>query len=248
MRYPFLENNELCLIDFVPGSSGQLLMRLWAELDATMHYENEKVLTTDTITSHLASREIDYNIQIPKRITNWFFDRVKPDTVQDYVQFFEFLGTFLIADSQKWIRGSNSKKFYEDTEYEMQNIRVLYGIHSWKHAVPYKEMQQLGYHIKCISIVALTDRGRQYQNSRFQACYPHPDEVMRDYFNNFNTKPNMISFDLCTLLVDNDTDTIVNWLRTQLGNEFREEKVAYATHILNTYYTEVINNVSPVSN
>ena len=72
MKYPFLTNNELILVDFLPGSSGQLLMRLWSELDSKLNYDNKNILSELTINSNLATREIDYGIEVPKRITNWF--------------------------------------------------------------------------------------------------------------------------------------------------------------------------------
>ena len=156
MRYPFLENNELCLIDYVPGSSGQLLIRMWSELDSTMNYDNSNIMTSNTITTHLASREIDYDIQIPKRITNWCLNKCAPIDVYDYIQFFEFLGTFLIASSQRWIRGADNKKFYNDEEYTMQGHRILYGMHTWNSEIPYNKILELGYNIKCITIVPTT--------------------------------------------------------------------------------------------
>lgn len=240
MEYPFLTNNEFLIIDYIPGSSGQLLMRIWSELDATMEYDNATILTSNTITQHPASREIDYDIQIPKRITNWFLNRCKPIEVYDYIQYFEFLGTFLIAASQRWIRGSNNKKFYEDENYVIEGKRILYGIHSWNAIIPYKEIQELGYNIKCISIVPTTDRGIQYQQDRFQLCYPHPKEIMHDYFINFNKKTS-VSFDLCTLLVDKNTDAIVDWFQLQLGDNIRSDKIPYVKQILDTYYKEIID-------
>lgn len=248
MKYPFLEKNELLLIDYVPGSSGQLLMRIWSEFDATMNYDNSCLLTSNTITAHPASKEIDYDIQIPKRITNWFLNRCEPSEVHDYIQFFEFLGTFLIASSQRWIRGSNNKKFYDDENYTVQGSRIIYGIHTWNAIIPYKEIQQLGYNIRCITIVPTTDRGVKYQHDRFQLCYPHPEEVMQEYFINFNKKPSIESFDLCTLLLDKNTDAIIEWFQTNIGSDFRNDKIPYVKQILNLYYTEVIDNVSTVPN
>ena len=59
MKYPFLTNNELILFDYLPGGSGQLLMRIWSELDIKLDYTNRLpeskfifvVKTTDTTTS-----------------------------------------------------------------------------------------------------------------------------------------------------------------------------------------------------
>lgn len=248
MKYPLLEKNELLLIDYIPGSSGQLVMRIWSEFDASMNYDNPRLLTSNTITTHPASKEIDYDIQIPKRITNWFLNRCEPSGVHDYIQFFEFLGTFLIASSQRWIRGSNSKKFYDDENYIVQDSRILYGIHSWNANIPYKEIQALGYNVRCITIIPKTDRGIKYQRDRFQLCYPHPGEIMHDYFINFNKKQVTESFDFCTLLVDKNTDAIIEWFRLNIGSDFRSDKITYVKKLLESYYTGVIDNVSTVPN
>jgi len=243
MKYPFLEKNELLLIDYIPGSSGQLLMRIWSEFDSTMNYDNVNLLSSNTITNHPASKEIDYDIQIPKRITNWFLNRCEPTSVYDYIQFFEFLSIFLVASSQRWVRGSGNQKFYDDENYAIQGNRILYGIHSWNAKIPYEEIRELGYNVKCISIVPTTDRGIRYQHDRFQLCYPHPEEIMHDYFINFNNKRPTQSVDLCTLLVDRNTDAIINWFRTSIGNNFRTDKIPYVNHLLDVYYSEVINNM-----
>jgi hypothetical protein len=36
-----------------------------------------------------------------------------------------------------------------------------------------------------------------------------------------------VSFDLCTLLVDKNTDAIVDWFRLQLGDNIRSDKRSY---------------------
>jgi hypothetical protein len=243
MKYPFLENNELILIDYVPGSSGQLLIRLWSELDAKLNYHNDKIISDTSITSHPASREIDYNILIPKRITNWFLDRCEPKLITDYIQFFEFLGTYLVAASQKWVRGSDSQKFYDSDAYTMQGMRILYGIHSWKDNIPFSEMQRSGYNIKCFTIVANTPAGASYQLKRAQACYPYPEEAIKQYYESINSKLVQNPIDFCTMLVSKDSDVIIQWLRTHIGESFREEKIMWAKTILNEYFREIVDNV-----
>jgi hypothetical protein len=243
MKFPFLENNELILIDYTPGSSGQLLLRLWSELDSKMNYDNSKLLSSNTITPHKASREIEYDILIPKRITNWFLNKCKPDDVYDYVQFFEFLGTHLVAASQRWIRGSTAQKFYDSNDYTIENKRILYGIHSWNHIIPFNEMQKLGYDVRCISIVPDTDQGRDYQYERSQACYPYPEESIRSYLTTFNEKEANEKIDFCTMLVNKDTPAILSWLELMIGPTFRKEKVEFVKMLLNLYYKEIVDNV-----
>lgn len=243
MKYPFLENNELLLVDYIPGSSGQLLIRLWSELDSTMNYENSKLLSHNTITPHQASREVEYDILIPKRITNWFLDRCEPKDVYDYVQFFEFLGTYLVAASQRWVRGSNAQKFYDSDDYTLTGKRVLYGIHTWNDIVPFKQIQELGYHVRCITIVPETEEGKLYQFNRSQACYPFPKERVRPYFISFNAKPVDEPIDFCTMLVHKDTEKILSWLKDKLGDNFRHEKVDFVKNLLDVYYREIIDNV-----
>ena len=243
MKYPFLENNELILIDYVPGSSGQLLLRLWSELDSKLNYENEKIISHTSITQHVASREIDYDIAIPKRITNWFLDKCQPETVYDYVQYFEFLGTWLVAMSQRWVRGSQSIKFYGTEEYSITGMRILYGIHSWKHSIPFNEIRNLGYNVKCFTIVPSTPQGIQYQLNRAQACYHYPETEIREYYQAVNNKLVEHPMDFCTMLVNKDSNSIIDWLKRNIGHSFRADKVGWANTILNTYYQEIIDNV-----
>ena len=242
MKYPFLENNELILIDYMPGSSGQLLLRLWSELDNTLNYDNDKLLADNTITDHPASREVDYDIKMPKRIVNWFLDKSEPSNVYDYLQFFEFLAVGLVAQSQKWIHGTNSKKFYDENNYTLTGMRVLYGMHTWGAIIPYTEMQALGYNIKCISIVPKTQEGMDYQYDRFQACYPSPHNQVVNCCTEFNNK-HLDEIDFCTLLVTKDTTAILNWLKHKIGNNFRNEKVTHAVLILDQYYVNIVNNI-----
>lgn len=246
MKYPFLTNNELVLVDYLPGSSGQLLLRLWSELDSTLNYANDKILTDVTINAHKSSKEIDYDILMPKRLTNWFIDKCEPDNINDYAQYFEFLGTSLVAMSQRWNWADNtSQKFYDDHTYQIKNRRVLFGIHSWHKHIPFKELQAAGYNIKCISVVAHTDKGKDYQYKRCRACYPQTEQFWKNIiplFNNKN-KEGIEYFDFCTLLSNKDSISIIEWISSQLGSDFNQTKVSWAMRILDTYYDEIVDNL-----
>jgi len=242
MKFPILENNELILVDYIPGSSGQLLLRLWAELDSKLNYDNTRILTPTTIRDHLASREIIYDIAIPKRIVNWFLNKCDPVDSMDYVYFFENLITHLIAQQQKWKHQSNTIQFYEDNTVEIKNMRVLYGMHTWNNIIPYEKIIDLGYNIRPITIIPQTDRGLKYQLDRASACYP----IIGKYANSlseFNCKPTQNSIDLCTMLVDKNFSAIVDWLKIMIGETFRTEKVEYCNTILTTYYNEIVMNL-----
>ena len=264
MQYPFLDYNTLILVDYLPGSSGQLLLRLWSELDVRMKYENALLLSKISVTDHPASKEISYDIKIPKRLVNWFLDKCKPCTVDDYLQFFEFIGTSLVAASQKWIHGTNSIKFYESFEYEMKNHCILYGMHSMDTIMPIKQMIERYPNIKIISIIPSTDIGLRYQYDRFHACYPIAGTVWSNFLatsrrnsnhhnanwryrhrmiDRFNSKCCHVSFDFCTLLANKDTDGIINWLLQQIGDNVRADKVNYVRRILSVYYTEVVDQL-----
>ena len=239
MRYPFLTNNELLLVDYVPGSAGHLLLRLWSELDNRLQYDNPKILTDHTLNSHKSSREIDFALPVPKRITNWFLDKAGPNSVDDFASFFEFLGTFLYASQIR------DHKFYEDETYKIRNRKILYGMHTWHKNIPFKELQDLGYNIKCIAIVANTDVGREFQYERCKVCYPLTDVFWKNMLPICNSKQNegVIYFDFCTLLATKDTTRIIEWLRTHLAEEFRIEKIAKASLILDAFYSEIVDNL-----
>jgi hypothetical protein len=240
MKFPFLENNELILVDYIPGSSGQLLIRLWSELDSKLNYENSKILSSTSITENQASKEIDYDIQIPKRIVNWFLDKCEPSSTFDYVYFFESLGTNLVAQQQKWRHQTNSIKFYDDNSVEIKGMRLLYGMHTWNSIIPYDD---LGYNIKQISIVPKTIQGLKYQLDRNLACYPGTESWISQAIADFNAKPTQNSIDLCTMLVDKNFQDIINWLYNQIGDSFRHDKVEYCNYILNLYCKEIVEKI-----
>ena len=250
MKYPFLTNNELILFDYLPGGSGQLLMRIWSELDIKLDYTNTKILSDIPMNSHKSSREIVYDILVPKRTTNWFLNQCEPSDINDYVQFFEFLGTHLLAMQQQ---GNTKLKFYdyEDSNYQMKNYsnhqmknyRILYGIHSWDKTIPFKEMQDLGYKIRCISLIPKTEIANLYQRTRSKICYPMTDIFWHFSLKKFNNKPVTEYFDFYTLLSNKDTAAILSWLSTQLKEDFNADKISYATEILEAYYTEIVDNL-----
>ena len=247
MKYPFLTDNELLLVDFLPGSSGQLLMRLWSELDNRLNYDNEKILSDLSIHSHLSTREIDYSIEVPKRITNWFLDKCDPKEVNDYIQFFEFLATFILSTTQRWNWNDKvSTRFYENQTYQMKDYRILYGIHTWHKTIPFKEMQDLGFNIKCVSIVADTDIGKKFQQERCQLCYPQSNNFWKNILPIYNNKQvdGVERFDFCTLLANKDSTKILEWLSSKLGDAFRREKVERVNKILEVYYSEIVDKLN----
>jgi len=244
MRYPFLEHNRLVLVDYLPGSSGQLLLRLWSELDSRLMYDNATILSELSITPHLGSREIDYDILIPKRITNWFLDRCQPQAVDDYLQFFEFLGTTIVALQQKWVKGQFGQKFYDDDDYKLEGRRVLYGIHTWGKLVPWAEMRARGYEITVIKIVPNSTLGLKYQHDRCQACYPFAEGVWPDAIERFNSKTDAaVAFDFCTLLATKDTAGIIGWIAECLGPDLRQDKLSRVSEILETYYSNIVDMI-----
>lgn len=247
MRYPFLTDNELLLVDFLPGSSGQLLMRLWSELDNRLNYDNENILSDLTINSNQATREIDYEIEVPKRITNWFLDKCEPKEITDYLQFFDFLGTFILSTKQGWNWDDKvSTRFYEDYNYQMKNYRILYGIHTWHKNIPFKEMQDLGFNIKCVSVVADTDIGKKFQKERCEVCYPQSNNFWKNILPVYNNKniEGVERFDFCTLLATKDSAKIIEWLSSKLNSEFRTDKVERVNEILDIYYAEIIDKLN----
>jgi hypothetical protein len=241
MKFPILENNELILIDYMPGSSGQLLLRLWSELDSRLNYENSRILSSTTINQNAASREIEYDILIPKRIVNWFLDRCDPSSTIDYVYFFENLATNLIAQQQKWKHQTNDIKFYSNNDIDIKGMRLLYGMHTWGSVIPYDDLISLGYQIRPISIIPKTERGLTYQFNRFNVCYPGKESFINKPIHTFNSKVILNSIDLCTMLVDKNFEDIIAWLHTQIGNSFRLEKIDHCNNILNTYYNEIVS-------
>jgi len=243
VQYPFLQNNQLILIDYLPGSSGQLLMRLLAEADATLSYDNPNIFTPTSITDDPVTYEIDYDILIPKKLTNWFMNRCEPATIEDWLSYFEIIGTTLVALRQRWKHGNTAVKFYENEEYRLQGQRVLLGIHTWRRSLPIAQLQAAGFNINRISIVAATTAGKQYQIKRCQACYPMDNGEWQAYTEQFNSKHCEDPFDLCSLLVAHDDDAIISWLKNRLLSDFRVEKETRLRSILQAYQHEIVDKL-----
>jgi hypothetical protein len=247
MRYPFLEHNQLVVIDYLPGSSGQLLMRLWSECDARLDYDNSKIFADHTITDHPASLEIDHDVVIPKSTVEWFLSQCEPQHTAHYLQFWEQLATTLMAVRQRWIRGTHSVKFYADKHYELVNQRLIYGMHSKRHAIPWPDLCAAVPGLRPIKLVPQTAQGLVYQQARYQACYPKPPQDMlsrTDTIRSFNaTAQGMEIYDFCSALVNRDTHSIVQWLTQQLGPDLREHKLSRVAHILEQYYREIVDRL-----
>ena len=125
----------------------------------------------------------------------------------------------------------------------MKDYRILYGIHSWDKTIPFKEMQDIGYKIRCISLIPKTEIGNLYQSTRCKICYPADDLLWRTALGKFNNKPVTEYFDFYTLLSNKDTVAILSWLSNQLKEDFNVNKISYVTDILKTYYTEIVDNL-----
>lgn len=243
MQHPFLNNNELVLVDYMPGSSGQLFMRLWSELDVKMTYDKDEILRPSRIANHPCTREVEYDIGLPKTIHNWFIDRCQPTSIDEYAQYFEFIGTALIALKQRWHKSKNSTMFYNDESYSMTGYRVLHGIHTWDKILPIADLVNLGYGIRMIRIVPATMRGLRYQIVRNYLCYPGSTNVSRKNAEAFNSKPSAHCMDLCTLLVDRDTSAILDWFKKTLGSDYRHDKSKRAAKILEVYYDNIVDSM-----
>jgi hypothetical protein len=242
VKYNFLNQSKFIIIDYVPGSSGQLLLRLWAELDNRVNYNNDTILS-NPINENPASTEIDYDIQLTKKIVNWFLEKTEPQTVEDYLTFFEYLGNTLTALDQRWNKTSKVK-FYENGKDIDYNDIVLYGMHTKHSLLPLAELKERAPNLQIISIVPQTKEGKDYQYNRACACYSKNKQRWSDIIEAFNNKQHSEVFDLCTFLANRDTFSIINFLKKKIPEEhFLDHKVQKATHILNLYYDVVVSNL-----
>jgi len=234
MEYKFLDNNELVIIDYIPGSSGQFFSRLWCELDKDQNYDDERTMRENG--------EVYYDTMLPKRIVNFFIEQNKPKD-QDYNTFFEFLATTLYACRSLelfWI-GNNTEFYPKDVTKPNADLpvisgqRIVYHIHSW-NMVPWSEVHP---NIKHITIQSKTIASKEYQYNRAQKFYPtnNWDQWIKEW--NDADFPNSVDF--CDMLVNKDSNKIINWFRSHLGNQFAEGKVIKAQLLLEEYYKEVDN-------
>ena len=225
MEYKFLDNNEIVIIDYIPGSSGQFFSRLWCELDGTQGYDDERTMRENG--------EVYYDTMLPKRIVNFFLEQNKPSG-QDYNTFFEFLGTTLLACRQMelfWC--GNNTEFYPTWNSPVENNRIVYHLHSWNE-IPWQTVHK---NIKRIVLQSKTWESCEFQRNRAEKFYPNnPWEAELD---SWNTAECEISVDFCNMLVNKKTKEIIDWFRTHLGKDFDESKVIKAELLLLEYYREV---------
>ena len=228
MSYMFLDENKLVVIDYIPGSSGRLLMRLMAEVDRDNLYTNDQIWLEGSLSDHPASREIDFDT-LPKKYIEWYWHK-KPN--YDINVVFDQIGCLTYAIKDR-------KKFFIGKDYTMKNKTVYFGCHSWDY-----EVGELNKNIRCISIVPQTERAERYQKERARLCWPDASTAndWNTYIDIFNKKPHQEKFDFLTYLVDNNTYGIIKWLRENVPN-FREDKTDRVTHILEKYYKGVVNYV-----
>lgn len=229
MKYPFLENNELVLINYPVGSSGQLLMRLWQELDSRIDVAYDSILTKHN------PPEINFEVHIPKRISTWFFDRNQPTTTEEFANFFEFLSTAIIARQ-------NKKKFFEDVNYELQNEIVVYAIHWYDKIIPFEELKKK-FNIRIVNLVSTNNASIEYAVKRANLFYGFTVDEWRPYVLNFNKIDFYESFNFVDHLVDNNQNEIFKWLKQQLGKYYTETKENYCRQILDTYYATVVKAI-----
>ena len=241
MTYPFLEHNRLVIIDYMPGSSGQLLMRLWQELDSTIEYDNPNILKDIALSDHPASREIDVDVGIPKTLFNWYVDRCEPRDLHDHLRFWDLMSTMLVSMSQKWKHGDPESDFYRNQGYALRGHTAVYGIHSRRYQLPVDDMTSACGNLSIIRLVPETDEGLYFQKTRYAACYPeHVDSELSLRLCDWNGKTWGLRFDLCTLLMRRDSDTIISWLRQQIGDGFDDNKIDRVKSILSLYYEQVV--------
>lgn len=228
MNYMFLNQNKLTVIDYVPGSSGRLLMRLMAELDGDITYDNEKIMF-GSVSNHPASREIDF-YTLPKRYIEWYW-HMQPAYDMNVV--LDQIGCLSVALRE-------GSKFYPNKHYQMINEKIYYGFHSWNQLYDVNKLHQ---NITVYSIVPQTDLGKHYQTQRAQHCWPnHYNENWQNALITFNNKPHKNIFDFCSLLMHKDTQTIIDWLQTNLKS-CRTDKLKKIKLILQEYYEKVVDHV-----
>ena len=226
MEYKFLDNNELIIVDYIPGSSGQFLSRLWCELDSTQGYDDERTMKENG--------EVYYDSMIPKRIVSFFIEQNKPKD-QDYNTFFEFLGSTLLSCRQMelfWC-GHNTE-FYPTRNSPVENNRLVYHLHSWND-IPW---QTLHKNIKVIAVQSKSWESCEYQRNRAEKFYPNKYH-WQEFIDKWNITKHDISIDFCDMLVNQKTDEIINWFRTHIGKDFAEDKVIKVELLIQEYYKEV---------
>lgn len=228
MNYMFLDKNKLVVIDYIPGSSGRLLMRLMAEADGINLYDNEQIWIPGSLSDHPASREIDFDT-LPKKYIEWYWHK---NPCYDINVVFDNIGCLSYAIK-------NKKNFFIGKDFIMEGNTVYFGCHSWDYTVG-----ELHNNIRMISIVPETIQGERYQKERARLCWPDASTAnnWNDYIDIFNHKEHTEKFDFLTLLSNNDTTGIINWLKENVPN-YRDDKTPRIKHLLEKYYKGVVNYV-----
>jgi hypothetical protein len=243
VKYNFLNQSNFVIVDYVPGSSGQLFLRLWSELDSRLNYNNDTILT-EAINENPASTEVDYDIQVPKKIVNWFLEKAEPSSVDEYLSFFEYLGNFLTATGQRWNHSDTKTKFFENGKDINYNDIVLYGMHTKHVTLPLHKLKVRAPKLNIISIVPETSIGREYQYKRACACYSKNKQNWNSIIETFNKKSHMETFDFCTLLATKETKPILLYFQEKIPPAyFLTNKVQKVDQILKRYYTTVVDNL-----
>lgn len=229
MNYMFLDKNALIVVDYIPGSSGRLLMRCLSEMDSAIDYHNPCIMSHQ-INENPASLEIDFHT-IPKRYFNWYLHK-QPS--YDINVIFDQIGCFSVADRER-------SNFFPNQNYNMLGERIYYGVHTWETLLDHNTFHP---NVSYVSIVPQTEQGYIYQHNRAWKCYRnHYEKYHWDRsIEIFNKKPHKTCFDFCTALSTKNTEMIIEWLKSFLGN-YREEKIDTVKHILEVYYEKVVDYV-----
>ena len=240
MQYPFLQNNQLVIVDALPGSGADLLIRLWSELDARLAYDSNALMSATGTTADPASREIDFNNVVPIRFVNWFLDHAGMSAAE-LAALLEFIATTAVVQREK----TTGQLFNQTDSYVLQNQRAIFGINSRDRNMPWQAIRDLGCNVTVIKLVPATDQGLALQRKRYDICFPPGNAVARsNIVTSFNAPdPAVTAFDLATLLVNRSSDQIIGWISTQLGSDLRSDKVARAQSLLSTYCTEIMDNI-----
>lgn len=225
----FLDKNALIVVDYIPGSSGRLLMRCLAEMDSAIDYHNPCIMSHQ-INENPASLEIDFHT-IPKRYFNWYLHK-QPS--YDINVIFDQIGCFSVADRER-------SNFFPNQNYDLTREKIYYGVHSWEEQFDFSKFHQ---NISFVSIVPQTDIGHNYQHSRAKLCYPNHYETFKWYndIEAFNKKQHQNIFDLCTALSTKNTEMIIEWIKSFLKS-YRIDKIDKVKQILDIYYEKVVDRV-----
>jgi len=240
MQYPFLQNNQLVIVDALPGSGADLLIRLWSELDARLAYDSNALMSATGTTADPASREIDFTNVVPIRFVNWFLDHAGMNAAE-LAALLEFIATTAVVQREK----TTGQLFNQTDSYVLQNQRVIFGINSRDRSMPWQAIRDLGCNVTVIKLVPSTDQGLALQRKRCDICFPPGNTAARsNIIASFNTlDPAVTELDLATMLVNRSSDQIISWISAQLGSDLRTDKISYARQLLTMYYAEIVDRI-----